>query len=63
MADKDVVEGKIKQVEGRLQDAVGDLTGDARQDARGKAKQVEGKIQEGYGHLKDEARKEPVDRS
>jgi uncharacterized protein YjbJ (UPF0337 family) len=53
MGDKDVFEGKMKQAEGKVQDAFGDLTGSPEQDARGKTKQVEGKIQEGYGRLQN----------
>jgi uncharacterized protein YjbJ (UPF0337 family) len=54
------MEGKMKQAEGKLQDAFGDLTGNPEQDAKGKAKQVEGKVQEGYGRLQNAVR-EAVD--
>ena len=53
MADKDVVAGKAKQMEGKAQDAMGDVTGNTDDDVAGKAKQVEGKVQEGYGKAKD----------
>ena len=53
MTNKDVLEGKAKQVEGKVQDAVGDVTENPNDDLKGKAKQVEGKIQEGYGHVKE----------
>jgi uncharacterized protein YjbJ (UPF0337 family) len=53
MSDKDVFEGKMKQAEGKVQDAFGDLTGSSEQDARGKTKQVEGEVQEGYGRLQN----------
>jgi uncharacterized protein YjbJ (UPF0337 family) len=53
MTNKDVVEGKLKQVEGRIEDAYGDLTHDPKHDANGKAKQAEGKAQEGLGHVKE----------
>ena len=56
MVDKDVLEGKAKQVEGKAQDAMGDVTGNADDDAAGKAKQVEGKVQEGFGKAKDAVR-------
>ena len=56
MVDQDVVEGKIKQGEGKVQDAVGDVTGNTNDDIAGKAKQVEGKIQEGFGKAKDAVR-------
>ena len=56
MTDKDVVAGKIKQAEGKVQDAAGDVTGNANDDVAGKAKQVEGKVQEAFGHAKDATR-------
>jgi len=56
MSDKDVIAGKMKQAEGKVQDAYGDLTGNPEQDAKGKAKQVEGKVQEGYGRLQNAVR-------
>jgi uncharacterized protein YjbJ (UPF0337 family) len=56
MADENVIEGKLKQAEGKTQDALGDVTGNTDDDVAGKAKQVEGKVQEGYGHAKDALR-------
>ena len=56
MPDADVVEGKLKQAEGKAQDAAGDVTGNVDDDAAGKAKQVEGKVQEGVGKAKDAVR-------
>lgn len=55
--DKDIIKGKAKQVEGKIQDAKGDLTNNPSDDIAGKAKQVEGKIQEEWGKSKDAARK------
>jgi uncharacterized protein YjbJ (UPF0337 family) len=55
--DPDRIKGKIKQAEGKAQDAVGDLTDDPTDDIKGKAKQAEGKIQEAWGKSKDAARK------
>ncbi len=52
MMNKDIVEGQLKQVEGRIEDAVGDLTDNPELDAKGKAKQAEGRVQEGVGHVK-----------
>lgn len=54
--DEDVVKGKLKQAEGKAQDAVGDVTGNVDDDVSGKAKQVEGKIQEGLGKIKEAVR-------
>ena len=56
MADRDVAKGQVKQVEGRVRKAVGDLTGDNKQKIKGTAKDMEGKVQEGWGRVKDGAR-------
>ena len=53
MANEDIIEGKIKQAEGKAQDAVGDVTGNTNDDIAGKAKQVEGKAQELLGKAKE----------
>jgi len=50
--NKDQVQGKLKQAEGKAQDVRGDLTDNPDDDIAGKAKQVEGKIQEAYGDAK-----------
>jgi uncharacterized protein YjbJ (UPF0337 family) len=55
--NKDIIKGKAKQVEGKIQDAKGDLTNNPSDDIVGKAKQVEGKIQEDWGKSKDAVRK------
>lgn len=56
MADENVIEGKLKQTEGKAQDALGDVTGNTDDDVAGKSKQVEGKVQEEYGKAKDALR-------
>ena len=53
MANEDIIEGKIKQAEGKAQDAAGDVTGSTEDDIAGKAKQVEGKAQELLGKAKE----------
>ena len=51
---KILVEGKLKQAEGKAQDAAGDVTGNTSDDdVDGKAKQVEGKAQELFGKAKE----------
>jgi uncharacterized protein YjbJ (UPF0337 family) len=55
--NKDTIRGKAKQIEGRVQDAVGDLTEDPRDDIAGKAKVVEGKVHEGFGKAKAAVRR------
>jgi uncharacterized protein YjbJ (UPF0337 family) len=57
MADKDLntrgtenrVEGAGKEVKGKVQNAVGGLTGDSSQQLKGKAKELEGKGQQKVG--------------
>ena len=56
MPDKNVIDGFIKNAEGRLEEAVGALTNNPEQKAEGQAKQVAGKAQETVGHLKDAAK-------
>lgn len=51
MANRDIIAGKAKQVEGALRDAKGDFTKDPADDMAGKAKKAEGKLQEGMGRL------------
>ena len=53
--NRDQVEGKIKDVAGKAQRAVGDATDDASQQIKGGAKQVEGKIQKGVGDAEEAA--------
>ncbi len=55
--DSDRVKDKIKQAEGKIQDAKGDFTDDPSADIAGKAKQAEGKVQEAWGKSKDAVRK------
>jgi len=46
-----------KNVEGKLQEAVGDLTGDPKDQAEGKAKQAEAKVRHTVEDVKDEVKK------
>ncbi len=55
--DKDQVKGKVKQVEGHLQEAKGDLLGKKEDRVEGHAKVTEGKIQEKLGDAKDAVKK------
>jgi uncharacterized protein YjbJ (UPF0337 family) len=47
--NRDQVEGKIKDVAGKVQRKFGEATDNATQQIKGGAKQVEGKIQKGVG--------------
>ena len=55
--DNDRIEGKIKETEGKVQDAWGDLTNDPKDDIEGKGKQIEGRVQQEWGKFKDDVRK------
>jgi uncharacterized protein YjbJ (UPF0337 family) len=46
-----------KNVEGKIQESVGDLTGDAKDRVEGKAKQAEAKLRHATEDLKDEVKK------
>jgi uncharacterized protein YjbJ (UPF0337 family) len=55
--DKNRIKGISKQVEGKIQEAEGKVTGSTVDKVKGAAKVFEGKVQESYGEGKDEARK------
>ena len=46
-----------KNVEGKVQEAVGDLTGNHEAQAKGKAKQAQAKVAQNVEELKDDAKK------
>lgn len=46
-----------KNVEGKIQESVGDLTGDTKDQVEGKAKQAEAKLRHAAEDLKDEVKK------
>jgi len=54
--DKDRVEGKVKDVAGRVERQVGEWTGDPEKQVHGAAKQAEGKVQNTWGKVKDAAK-------
>ncbi len=43
------VKGAAKEVEGKVRNAAGGLTGDTSEQVKGKAKEVEGKVQRKFG--------------
>jgi uncharacterized protein YjbJ (UPF0337 family) len=55
--NKDQVEGKLKDVAGRVERQAGEWTGSKEAEARGAAKQVEGKVQGAWGDVKDAGQK------
>jgi uncharacterized protein YjbJ (UPF0337 family) len=55
--NKDTVEGKTKDIAGRVERQVGEWTGDEEAQVKGTAKQVEGKVQNAWGQAKDAVKK------
>ena len=49
--NRDQVKGTAKDVAGKVQQRVGELTGNKTQQAKGAARQVEGKVQKGVGNV------------
>jgi uncharacterized protein YjbJ (UPF0337 family) len=56
MSIKNRAKATAKNIEGKVQEAVGDLTGDPKTQAEGKAKQAEAKVRHGVEDVKDQAR-------
>jgi uncharacterized protein YjbJ (UPF0337 family) len=55
--NKDRVEGKVKDIAGRVERQAGEWTGDTDTQVKGAAKQVEGKVQNALGQAKDATKK------
>ncbi|SOD41519.1 CsbD family protein [Nitrosovibrio sp. Nv4] len=51
--NKDQIKGTAKDIAGKAQQDMGELTGSKEQQAKGLAKQGEGKIQKGVGDAKE----------
>lgn len=56
--NKDQVKGEAKDIAGKVQEEVGELTDSNEQQAKGLGKQIEGKIQKGIGDLKEAFKKD-----
>ena len=56
MVDENEFGGAARDFGGRIQDAVGGLTGDASTQAKGKLNQAAGKVQRTFGEASDELR-------
>ncbi len=54
--DKDRVEGKLKDVKGRIERQTGEWTGDEEAQAKGTLDQAKGKVQNAVGQAKDAGR-------
>ncbi len=57
----DQIEGKWKQLRGRVREAWGDLTDDDLDTIDGKRERLAGVVQEKYGVAKDEAERQIAD--
>ena len=55
MGERDEFEGKKQKVAGRIEQAVGAVTGDRRMEAEGAAERTEGRVRESYGSATSEA--------
>lgn len=55
--NKDRIEGKVKDVAGRVERQAGEWTDDPKMQVKGAAKQVEGKVQNAAGKVEDAAKK------
>jgi uncharacterized protein YjbJ (UPF0337 family) len=60
--NKDHIAGKAKGMFGKLQSALGKLTGNKSQRAKGAGKRVAGKAQEALGDARGAARRKPASR-
>jgi hypothetical protein len=56
MSIKNRAKATAKNIEGKVQEAVGDITGDPKTQAEGKEKQSEAKIRHAVEDVKDQAK-------
>jgi uncharacterized protein YjbJ (UPF0337 family) len=56
MSLQDKVKATAKNIEGKVQEALGSLTGDPKTQAEGKAKQVEAAVQHTVENVKDKVK-------
>ncbi len=56
MVDENEIEGTMRDIGGKVQDAVGGLTGDTETQVQGKLNQAYGKAQKTFGAAADEVR-------
>ena len=57
MSAEDKAKAAAKNLEGKAQEALGNVTGDPEDKAAGKAKQAEGEVRQGVEDVKDEVKK------
>jgi uncharacterized protein YjbJ (UPF0337 family) len=58
MSIEDKIKATAKNVEGKVQEAVGNVTGDPKDQAEGKAKQAEAQVRHAVEDVKDEVKKQ-----
>ena len=49
--NKNQIEGSVKDATGKVQQKVGEATGNTYQQVKGIAKQIDGKVQKGLGYV------------
>jgi uncharacterized protein YjbJ (UPF0337 family) len=57
MSLEDKAKAAAKNIEGKAQEALGNVTGDPEDKAEGNAKQAEGQVRQGVEDVKDEVKK------
>ncbi len=57
MGLEDKAKAAAKNIEGKAQEALGNVTGDPEDKAEGKGKQAEGQVRQGVEDVKDEVKK------
>lgn len=61
MTNKDILDGKWKQVKGQVKEKWGKLTDDELDQINGRSEELAGLLQERYGLAREEARKQLKD--
>ena len=59
--NEDILQGKWKQLRGKVREEWGELTDDELDEIAGKRDQLIGKVQEKYGYARDEAERQVED--
>jgi uncharacterized protein YjbJ (UPF0337 family) len=54
--NRDQVKGTAKDIAGKVQETVGQVTGSTSQQVKGVGKQIEGKMQKGMGNIEQAAK-------
>jgi uncharacterized protein YjbJ (UPF0337 family) len=57
MSIENRAEATAKNIEGKVQEAVGEVTGDPKQKAEGQSKQAEAKVRHSVENVKDDIKK------